>query len=302
MVFSRARRYVPRVRPVAVVAVLLVIAIGVLTPAWRERAHYAWDDAYNINIQKTADATDGRNFTALAEQAAAIGGGRIYAGSPATLDQDTHIGEVPAYIYLLDDDVDAIGFSLRIIALSSDVEVSFNPADRAQYNLFDVRYVIVPADRKPLVPATLIGSAGRWRLYTVRTSGYLQVVDTSTTITADRTDMGQQTAAYLASKMPAEGVVPTIAFAGSAAATPTAPDGRPHGSPGSVSVQYSLPDDGQFGGNVTTNREAVVMLKATYDPGWHVTVDGKPAKTEMLAPSVRGREGATRHAPDRLYL
>jgi hypothetical protein len=30
------------------------------------------------------------------------------------------------------------------------------------------------------------------------------------------------------------------------------------------------------------------MLKATYDPRWHVTVDGKPAKTQMLAPSFVG--------------
>ena len=38
------------------------------------------------------------------------------------------------------------------------------------------------------------------------------------------------------------------------------------------------------------NRSAVVVLKATYDPGWRVTVDGKRARTVMMAPSIVGVE------------
>ena len=84
-------------------------------------------------------------------------------------------------------------------------------------------------------------------------------------------------------------MVPVVAFGGSHAATPTDPDGAVEPGPaGSVDVQYDLPDDGQFGGVVTANRPAVVMLKATYDPRWAVTVDGKAAKTQMLAPSFVG--------------
>ena len=53
-------------------------------------------------------------------------------------------------------------------------------------------------------------------------------------------------------------------------------------------MQYAQPDQGIFGGEVVANRPAVVMLKSTYDPRMHVTVDGKPAKTQMLAPSFIG--------------
>jgi xanthosine utilization system XapX-like protein len=290
LAYAFLHRRLPRVPPAAFVAALLVVGLVALAPAWRERAHFDALDANNINSQQVQDATDGHNFTTLADQAAALGGGRVFAGSSAANGQAVAVGQVPGYVYLLDDDVDAIGFSLRTLSISADVEVSFNPADAAQYNLFNIHYVIVPEGTKPLVRATFLSAAGRWQLWTVDTTGYLQVVDTTTTITADRTNIGRQTSAYLQSSMPALGVTPTIAFAGSPAATPTAPNGKPAGSPGDVSVQYALPDDGQFGGVVTANREAVVMLKATYDPNWKVTVDGKPAKTQMLAPSFVGVE------------
>ena len=282
---ARRRGRVPKP---AVVAVVLVLGIVVLAPAWRERARYDNYNAVDINLQRAIDNTDGNDFTTLADAADALGGGRIYAGSPATRTPDNTIGSVPAYIYLLDDDIDALGFTLRLVSLSSDVETRFNDADPAHYNLFNVKYLILPSDQAPKIKATFLQAAGRWRLWEVPTSGYLQLVDTTSAIMADRTNIGRQVADYLSSPMPAAGLTPVIAFGGSAAAQPTAPFNPPAGSPGSVSVQYDLPDDGSFGGVVTATRNAVVMLKATYDPRWHVTVDGKPAKTQMLAPSFVG--------------
>jgi hypothetical protein len=70
--------------------------------------------------------------------------------------------------------------------------------------------------------------------------------------------------AFLSSSLPAEGLIPVVAFGGDAAAQPTAPDGdRPSGPAGPVKVQYDEPDDGVFGGEVVANRPAVAMLKAS---------------------------------------
>ncbi len=273
----------------AIVGALIVSGIAILSPVWRERASYDHLDAQGIDFQRNYDRTEGRDFTALAQTAASLGGGRIYAGSPANTGKELMIGSVPAYIYLLDVDVDAVGFGLRTLSLSSDVEVRFNDTDRAQYDLFNVRYVILPTDRTPAVAATPVQTAGRWRLWQVSTSGYLQVVDTTPAILADRTNIGQRTQSFLVSPQAAQGLVPVVAFAGDAAASPTDPAGTPRATPaGTVDVQYDLPDDGVFGGQVTANRPSVVMLKATYDPRWEVTVDGKPATTQMLAPSYIG--------------
>ena len=47
-------------------------------------------------------------------------------------------------------------------------------------------------------------------------------------------------------------------------------------------------DDGRFTGRVHADRDAWVMLKESYDPHWTATVDGKPVKPQMLAPSFVG--------------
>jgi uncharacterized membrane protein YfhO len=39
---------------------------------------------------------------------------------------------------------------------------------------------------------------------------------------------------------------------------------------------------------VKTNRRATVVLSASYDPGWKVTVDGHPEPTVMVAPALVG--------------
>ncbi|MDQ1448487.1 MAG: hypothetical protein QOC79_1458, partial [Actinomycetota bacterium] len=286
--FREGRKRLPAVRPAVAIAVLLVLGLVVLTPAWRERAHYNALDAQGIDAQRVADATDGRDFTSLATQASAIGGGRIYAGAPAATVQE-RIGQVPTYIYLLDDDVDAVGFGLRTLSLSSDVEVRFDDSNAAQFNLFNIRWLILPTNIRPAVPATRVRAQGRWQLWQVPTTGYLQVVDTAPAIEADRTNIGQRTASFLGSPLPAQGLIPVIAFAGMSAAHPTDPTyARFPTAAGAVTVQYDLPDDGAFGGEVKVERPSVVMLKATYDPRWHVKVDGKPAKTQMLAPSFVG--------------
>lgn len=194
----------------------------------------------------------------------------------------------PVYEELLQRDADAIGFTLRTVSLVSDVEVHFDDQNPDQYDLFNVGYLILPATRPAPQFATLIASAGRHRLYRVPTTGYLEVVDTvAPAIKADRRTMAQQPAAFLNSPLLAQRRFPTVAFAGAPPAAPTlAPGDDPEAPAGKVLSQYSLPDEGQFGGIVQASRPSVVLLKATYQPRWSVTVDGHTAKTQMVSPGL----------------
>jgi len=300
--YARIRDRRPKASHVAVVGALMLAALVLLFPAWRERATFNAQGAGWINTQRESDRTGGRDFTALAERANELGGGRVYAGS-ASAGSEYAVGFVRGYAYLLDADVDGVGFTLRTLGISDDVETRFDATNPDHYDLYNVRYVILPAAIEPPVEATLIETRGGWKLWEVPTTGYLRAVDTTPAITADRTNLGQRVESFLASPAPAEGRIPVIAFGGDAAANPTTGLGvEPSGSAGDMTLQYQQPDDGIFGGTVDANRRAVVMLKASYHPRWTVTVDGEPAETQMIAPSFAGVEvPAGRHVVEFRY-
>ena len=181
-----ARTWRPRLSPIPVVAGLMAAAVLITLPAWVNRAAYAASDSTSIGVQVDSDETDGAALDVLINDIKVRGGGRTYAGLPGNWGQQYAIGQVPVYAYLADNDVDEFGFTLRTPSLLADNEAYFNQADPAQYQLYNIRYVLMPSGMTMPVPATLLASSGRHRLYLVATSGYTQVVDTSGVIEADR--------------------------------------------------------------------------------------------------------------------
>jgi hypothetical protein len=268
------------------------LCIGLLAPAWTERIHYDRRGETLIRSEQEYDATDGRDLDRLVAIVHKRHDARVYAGLRANWGEQYRVGSVPVHSWLADRGIDAIGFVFRTItSLSTDIEVAFDENNPAQYQMLNIRYVIVPSDRKPTVPARLIASSGRHRLYQVRTSGYLQVVDRAPSVSANRTDIEQATKDFRNSNLASRGVYPGVAFAGAAAPAPTFPGtSAPSGRPGGVVSQSNTLQDGVFSGTVQANRAAVVLLKATYDPRWTVTVDGLPAKPVMMAPSLVGAD------------
>ncbi len=291
----KARR--PRIRLVPIAAGLMGAAVLLTLPAWLDRAAYAASDAGSIAVQVESDQTDGAALDVLLDIIKTQGGGRAYAGMPGNWGAQYEIGQVPVFEYLADNSVDEVGFLLRTPSLVADNEAYFNQNDPAQYQLYNVRYILMPEGMQPPVPATLIASSGRHRLWTVATSGYLQVVDTSAIVEANRADMATQMQPFLRSAEFEQGDLATVAFNGGAAATPTLPvTASPTTPPGTNTDTVVDGQDGTYAGIVTANRTAAVVLKATYDPGWHVTVDGRTATPYMVVPGfVAVTVGPGRH-------
>jgi hypothetical protein len=280
--------FLPRLRAGLVAAVVSVIGIAALSPGWTQVAAYDQSDEGLILSQQVQDETDGADLGALLQRVRILSAGRVYAGSAATWGKSYAIGSVPVYSVLENDDIDAFGYTLRVVSLMADTEVQFNETNPAQYDLFNIRYLVLPEDRRPAVPATLLAVQGRHRLWQVDTSGYLEVADTvGPPIVADRYTIGERTAAFLESPELNRRQFPTIAFAGAPAAVPSLAAGATvEGPAGQVMVESSSPIDGVFKGEVVANRLAVVLLKATYDPRWKITVDGIQRPQEMVAPGL----------------
>ena len=143
-----------------------------LLPAVRQLDRYAAEDRAWTSDQRAADASwDSTDFAHLVELVRARGDGRVYAGLLSNWGFDYRLGSVQAPIELLNLGADAIGFTGRIPSLTEPSERRFDESNPAQFELFNIRYVIAPAERAGPAGAMLLASQGRHRLWQVPTSG-----------------------------------------------------------------------------------------------------------------------------------
>ncbi len=284
-----ARARIPRARAGVVVAVVTVVLLAMLFPAWNERYRYASDDRELMAQQRHADETQGKDLVALAELTRSQGG-RIYSGLATVDGRNNAIGFVPVYAELINRGYDTFGDFLRVSSLSAVLEKLFYPSP-AQLDLNGVRWVILPKKGKAPSAARRVATRGDLVLYSIDSaSGYFEVVDTvGPPIVADNDDLDEKMKPLLHSPTLGNRRLPTVAFDGEPAASPTLRTGEQvTGPPGSVLQESVALDDGRFRGVVDARRPAVVMLKASYHGRWRATVDGKPVETEFVAPSFVG--------------
>jgi len=277
------------------VPLIVIATVIMLAPAWTQISTYDHHSASWITYQRAVAPTQGADMNSLVALAESRGGGRIYAGMPSNWGHHFYVGGVPVYIYLEQLNVDAVGFTLRTSGLMTDPEAYFDEFQPGDYAAFGVHYLILPVGHRPPVAATMLRTAGPYRLWQVdsaRASALIQVVDTYGVIFANNADLGTQTNTFLQSNLPGRAVYSTISYAGQAAATPTLTSlSQQQGVAGVVtSESQDLVYAQSARATVVAKRTAVVLLKVAYDPGWTVTVDGKRASTIMLAPALEGVE------------
>jgi len=284
------RRQAKNVTPALATAVIVVLGVGILSPAWAERWKFAHVGSIWMYEQRAFDDTEGAAIRELITRSEANGPGRIYSGLTTNWGRRTRMEHVPLYLALLGYGADGIGFLLHTNSLSSDFEYEFDDTDPDQYELFGVRYLILPVDEEPPVPANAIEERRGYVLWEIGSNGYLDVVDTvAPAIEADQVTLHDQAVFFLRSHLLENDRYPTIAFAGSPAAEPSLePGSEVTGSAGTVRSERVDLGDGVFVAEVDARRQAVVILRSTFDPRWEVTVDGNVVEPQMLAPSFVG--------------
>jgi hypothetical protein len=305
VVRGRERPVVIPLRTLGATAVGLVV-IPILSGAWVERARFAETDEQLIRIQEVADAGTGAELLDLVDFARRRGAGRFYGGTcavvtrritscspggaePWHLDAKTwggkyRIGAVPVYTALANADVDVVGYPFRTGSILTDVEARIDDSNAAQYDLFNIRYLILPEDRAPAVPATFLRASGPHRLWEVETTGYLKVIDTRGSISADRGSVGEATESFMNSKDLVRGIHPTMTLGQAKAQTPILVSGKVSGSAGKIVEERSRARVGAFSATVMARRPAAVMLKASFHGRWTAEVDGHPQRPYLVAP------------------
>jgi hypothetical protein len=278
---GRVPRWPAALSPVLVLAA----AVAVLAPAWLQLGTYDRQDATAIAAQRRADTTQGADVDRLIAVIERDGGGRTYAGMPTNWGQDFTVGSVPVFKYLESRDVDEVGYTLRTASLMTDPEYYFDQGDPSDYRLFGIRYLILPAGQPPPVPARLTTRSGPYSLWTINGAGYLQAGQLVGTISANRANVGTRSIPLLHSGLPADGAYLGVSYGSGGGPARLPPAGR-QSLAGSVRSASADLDAGEASATVSMRRPGVVVLSASYDPGWTATVNGRPAPTRLVAPAL----------------
>lgn len=281
-------RAVARHEPGVGYVLLGCLSLLVLVPAWSFVIDQADSNAVYV-AQQAAAGPASRQLDGLLADIAKQGGGRTFAGSPSDWGAAFTVGDVPVYEYLASREIDEVGFTLRTASLMADPEVTFDQSNPADYAAFGIRFLILPFGSRPQLPARRVAEDGNYVLWSIPRSGYVQVVDTRGVIAADSADLATFSASFLSSLHHVDPVYPTVSYEGSPAAPATLPAGAEVATPAGrvLSARTDLVD-GTATVRISATRTAVVLLSASYDPGWQATVDGTKVATEMVAPALVG--------------
>jgi hypothetical protein len=267
-------------------AVVAVVAAVALAPAVVERSAYHADGRAFMDEQRAADASDGvdvRQLLSLVRDEP----GRVFAGLSDSWGAQYAVGFVPVHAVLLEEDVDGIGFLARVPSLGSAVEGLFDESDPASYAIFGVRWLLLPDDRPPAVPATLVASAGAHRLWSVDGApGYARVVAGREVIEASTGTLFGVASAALASGQLDERSAPLVRWRGSAGEATSL--GVVRDEVGDVPVAVVDAADGSLDAQVRASAPAWLATSWSWHPRWTATVDGVAVEPAMLAPAVVG--------------
>ena len=279
---ARAELTMPRL--VAVGAATAILFLPVFAERW---SYYAENTTWMRATQAALDAdTDAKTvLDALAAQPP----GRAYAGLRSNWGRTLNFGipfdSVLLYNMLAFDRVDAVAPPYRGASVNSDLLFEFNDRDAAEYRLFDVEYVIAPPS-VALAPGLMpIVSTPRYVLYRAPGGGYAEYAAVASSETASsQLDLFERARAWLRGDGPTSWQFARYIYRQAAPVdvpVPIADCPRP-------GISYARAQSNRFDVLASCTEDSAMVLKVTYHPNWHVTVDGREVPTFMVSPSYVG--------------
>jgi hypothetical protein len=275
-----------------------IVFLLLLSPVFLERANFyeqnsQWrTESQNIFLSKSQEISD------IKETLDYLPPGRVYAGLPSDFGNDPQykIGLVPLYAILPQLGFDSFGYAYYALPLSTDIRLYFNNSNPDQYNLFNIRYVLLHKDRTPPDFYSRIREFEDYTLYRVPTTGYFDLVEVPAVFYGNKNRFYYPNAKWLFSSLPKQKQNPVIEIGN----RPENTYGLPvfsfaevdekilstlnRDQPAGSEIFYENVSVNEYRVHFAANRESYLMLKTNYHPGWAVTLDDKKVTPVMVAP------------------
>jgi hypothetical protein len=285
------------------VIVPAAIMLLVLIPALIERHAFYANNALWMKETQTKLESD-RDWQTIVETLKTLPPGRIYAGqrdwwgrrhkfdSQGQLTiwgegRSLKIGSLAGFDLLIFNDFDTLAPPYQGVSLNSHFVFYFDDADPAYYRLFNVRYVVAPAERRMGPFLTPLTTTRNYTLYRADSSGgYGELAKSmDPQVTVSQRDLLDRNVAWLISDAPAQNSFIRWSYApGGGAMNGKSYTGVP--ADGSVTDQEFGP--GLIRLRVNSPAPSPLVIKTTYHPNWRVTIDGRAAESFMTSPSFIG--------------
>ena len=269
------------VAPIAILAAAGVIAFG-------ER----WAFYGNSARAMRASAQELRDDSDLAQIMSALKNappGRVYAGTRGNWGNWLSIGHVYMYDLLPLELFDTV-MPWQTLSLNSPLLWTLNIPDSSLCRLFNLRYIVapptlgIPPFYRPVV------TTSRYILYEVDSGGYMQLGRIGrimpmprggqlSAINADwiaGPDLAQDKFIAFTSKEPSDFLLANLkSDTGSSQL-------------GLIENEIVTPDSFSANVTVTAPSSKLLVIRATYHPNWHVSIDGREQQAFMVSPSFIG--------------
>jgi hypothetical protein len=255
--------------------------------------------------------------------------GRVYA-LRAKEGGDFKIASTPYYMYLSTNGLPTVMWLPETWSPNSDTEQFFSEDNPVHYDLYNIRYIATPPNKKPQTFWKPLAEAESWKLYDVATDGYVTVGTAPSVVFAKKTDIINLVHLWMHSEYPKHHIFPELQLNATAKKQLNSvslphfqmldpisyqtPDRIKHNLfseiPAYITPFNDIQDritvtsqssdtDMVFRATVDVKKQCpacVVVFKQTYHPQWRVTVNGKQAQTIIVFPfytAVRLDEAGT---------
>jgi len=269
---------------------LAVAAIAIaLAPALKDR--YTFEETNGIWMRQTQAAIDAdAEMRSLVAALRELPAGRVYAGLRSNwgerLDFAIPFRSVHAYQYLVTERFRMLAPPFGGASLNSDLQFDFNDQSEAQYDLYNVRYVIAPRDVSFPSFMRVLQTTARYTLYAAPSSGHAEFVAlTGRESVTTQAKLFPRNRAFVNGSGPGERAYLRWNYP---APVDSVVSGPVAGCANGGELHYERIQPSRFDFLTSCPGAATLVIKETFHPNWRATVDGNPAETFMVSPSYVG--------------